>query len=719
MTAQSLHTQPLLELHGVTREFPAGDEKIAVLKDINLSIYAGEMVAIVGASGSGKSTLMNILGCLDRPTRGTYKVSGRATNRLNPDELAALRREYFGFIFQRYHLLPELTAVGNVEVPAVYAGKPRNSRRERAVSLLQRLGLGERLTHRPSQLSGGQQQRVSIARALINGGEVILADEPTGALDSQSGEEVMRILQELHREGHTIIIVTHDMQVAQHAERIIELSDGEIISDTRRAPESPSQPDASAVPAAKKLTPASDTQLPCATKPHASAPSRDTSAEAVTHGPAAALQHRDDAGGARHNTPASKKSQKDANQSSLTAQWDRFQEAFHMALLAMNAHRLRTFLTMLGIIIGIASVVSVVALGEGSSREILERISAMGTNTIDIRSGRGFGDERSGRIQTLVPADAYALAHEEYVDSVTPVVTTSASLRYGNVSANGNINGVGEQFFRVRGYEISDGIAFDADAVRRQSQDVVIDTNTRDTLFGPNVDPLGKVILLGNLPARVIGVTAPPPSAFGASDTLNVWLPYTTVMYRILGQSHLRSITVRVADHVPTDVAEQSLVELLTRRHGVQDFFVINSDSIRQTVQSTTATMTLLISAIAVISLVVGGIGVMNIMLVSVTERTREIGVRMAVGARQSDIMTQFLIEAVLVCLLGGALGILAALGIGELIERLGSESFTMVYSTTSMVAAFASATLIGVVFGFLPARNAARLDPVEALARE
>jgi len=375
---------------------------------------------------------------------------------------------------------------------------------------------------------------------------------------------------------------------------------------------------------------------------------------------------------------------------------------------------------MLGIIIGIASVVSVVALGTGSQQQILQRISSMGTNTLDIMSGRGFGDERSGRVQTLIPQDAEALAQQSYVDSVTPTVNTSASLRYRNVSANGNINGVGAQFFRVRGYKIAQGQAFNQEAVDRQAQDVVIDPNTRDTLFGQGEDPIGKVIFLGTFPARVIGVTEPVQSAFGNSDSLNVWLPYSTVMYRIVGQSFLRSITVRVADDVPTTEAEAHVTELLTRRHGIQDFFVINTDTIRQTVESTTATMTLLISAIALISLVVGGIGVMNIMLVSVTERTREIGVRMAVGARQSDIMTQFLIEAVLVCLIGGVLGILVALALGEAITHFGgADGFQMVYSTSSMVLAFVCSTLIGIVFGFLPARNAARLDPVDALARD
>ncbi|MGE4336578.1 MAG: MacB family efflux pump subunit [Pigmentiphaga sp.] len=653
--SQASSRTPLLELRNLYREFRAGDQTIAVLQDVNLSIEAGEMVAIVGASGSGKSTLMNILGCLDRPTRGDYRVAGRATRELGPDELAELRREHFGFIFQRYHLLSDLTALGNVEIPAVYAGEARASRRERAAGLLRRLGLGERIDYRPGQLSGGQQQRVSIARALVNGGQVILADEPTGALDSHSGAEVLAILRELHAEGHTVIIVTHDMQVAGIAERIIEIHDGRIVGDKRHG---------EARPAAT-----------------ATAPSRD-----------------------RGNV--------------LSAWLGRLGEALHMALVAMAAHRLRTFLTMLGIIIGIASVVSMVALGSGSSQQVLERISAMGTNTIDIRSGRGFGDERSGRIQTLVPADAEALAFEPYVDSVTPTVSTSASLRHRNVSANGTINGVGAQFFRVRGYDIAEGVAFDDDGVRRQAQDVVIDPNTRNTLFGPDVDPLGQVILLGQTPARVIGVTADKPTAFGNSDALNVWLPYTTVMHRMLGQNFLRGITVRVADHVAPSEAEQHIDELLTRRHGARDFFLINTDSIRQTIQATTATMALLISAIALISLIVGGIGVMNIMLVSVTERTREIGVRMAVGARQNDIMLQFLIEAVLVCLLGGILGIALALSVGLLVEHLSSD-FRMIYSTASMVAAFACSTIIGVIFGFWPARNAARLDPVDALARD
>ena len=646
---------PLIELHGVCRDYPAGEEMLTVLKDIDLTIEAGAMVAIVGTSGSGKSTLMNIIGCLDRPSRGSYRVNGQETGQLEPDELAFLRREHFGFIFQRYHLLGSCNALENVEIPAIYAGMAGQARREQAARLLTRLGMAERLEHTPGKLSGGQQQRVSIARALMNGGAVILADEPTGALDTASGNEVMAILQELNRDGHTIILVSHDMQVAQHAARIIELSDGVIIADRRTK-----APEARAALATKETG-----QI---------APWR--------------------------------------------AHWDRFTEAFKMALLAMASHRLRTLLTMLGIIIGIASVVSVVALGEGTKRRILKDISAIGTNTISIYPGKDWGDMRSGKVRTLLPRDADALAQQPYIDTATPVVQTSVTLRYRSTSVTAQVSGVGENYFRVRGLELAEGRFFDRDGVRASAQEVVIDQNTLRSLFEGSANVLGEVIMLGKVPCRVVGVTKKKDSNFGDSENLNLWVPYTTGMGRMTGQDYLRNITVRVADSVSTAVAEQSIVKLLTMRHGTKDFFVSNLDAIRQTMEKTTQTMTLLISSIALISLLVGGIGVMNIMLVSVTERTQEIGVRMAVGARHSDIMQQFLIEAVLVCLLGGLLGVTLALGVGLAVKLSGSD-FAMVYSTTAMISAFLCSTMIGILFGFLPARNAARLDPVVALTRE
>ncbi|BCL74486.1 macrolide export ATP-binding/permease protein MacB [Jeongeupia sp. HS-3] len=650
--------EPLLVLSQLERRFPAGDDEVTVLKDINLTIAAGEMVAIVGQSGSGKSTLMNILGCLDKPSSGSYKIAGRETRELAGDDLATLRREYFGFIFQRYHLLPHLSAEENVEIPAVYASTDKAHRRERARALLTRLGLADRTRHRPSQLSGGQQQRVSIARALMNGGDVILADEPTGALDSHSGAEVMAILRELHQRGHTVIIVTHDMQVASNAGRIIELRDGEVIADRPN----PQPNEAERVKLEK--------------------PARHMS----------------------HNL--------------LHANWGRFGEAFKMAWIAMASHRMRTLLTMLGIIIGITSVVSVVALGQGARQKVIDDVSAIGTNTIDVFPGKDWGDDKAASIRTLLPGDVRALASQFYVDSVTPEVATSQMLRLGNIKVNAQITGVGEQYFRVRGLKMAQGAPFQSADVSRQSQVVVIDENTRKKLFPHGENPIGEVILLGSLPSRIIAVTEKKESPFGGESSLNVWVPYTTAMGRLMGQRHFGSITVRIRDGMPNDLAEQSLTRLLTLRHGSKDFFTYSSDSILKTVEKTTATLTLLVSAIAVISLVVGGIGVMNIMLVSVTERTREIGIRMAVGARQGDIMQQFLIEAVLVCLIGGLIGVALSFGFGMLFSMFVSM-MTMKFSWASIAAACVCSTLIGVAFGFLPARNAARLDPIEALARE
>ncbi|WJF91877.1 macrolide ABC transporter ATP-binding protein/permease MacB [Paraburkholderia bonniea] len=655
--ASAIVAEPLLELRGVSRSFLSGEREVTVLREINLTIHAGEIVAIMGASGSGKSTLMNLLGCLDHASAGSYRVRGRETGTLDGDELARLRREHFGFIFQRYHLLPNLSAAGNVEMPAIYAGVPPGARHARAQALLTRLGLSGREAHRPGQLSGGQQQRVSIARALMNGGEVILADEPTGALDSKSGQDVIRILRELNAQGHTVIIVTHDEKVAANARRIIEISDGEIVSD-------------------RANTPTED--VPVST-PEVDIPPHERR---------------------------------------LTASLGRFAEAFRMAWMALLSHRLRTLLTMLGIIIGITSVVSIVAIGAGAKAYMLNEIGSIGTTTIDIYPGKDWGDTSAASIQTLVPADAQALRDLYYVDSVTPGVGRSLLLRRGNVDVSAQVSGVGESFFQVRGVKLAQGIAFGEEALRRQTQVAVIDANTQRKLFPHGEDPLGEVILVDNLPCTVIGVTSEKKSMFGSDKNLNIWLPYTTASSRLFGQTSLDSITVRVRDGQPTAAAEAGIVKLMEQRHGRKDFFTYNMDTIAKTMQRTSQSITLLLALIAVISLVVGGIGVMNIMLVSVTERTREIGIRMAVGARQSDVMQQFLVEAVLVCLIGGALGITLSFGFGVLFSLLVDE-WKMVFSGYSIAMAFFCSTLIGIVFGFVPARNASRLDPVDALSRD
>jgi macrolide transport system ATP-binding/permease protein len=655
------NNQPLLALKQICRHFQTGDDRLTVLDNINLDIYAGEMVAIIGASGSGKSTLMNILGCLDRPSEGEYQVNGQSTASLNSDQLADLRRDCFGFIFQRYHLLSHLKAESNVEIPAIYAGKNRAFRLQRARALLQRLGIGDKQRNRPSQLSGGQQQRVSIARALINGGNVILADEPTGALDSQSGKEVMQILRQLHRQGHAIVLVTHDQNIAAHAERVIEISDGRILADRR--------------------------QTPC----YIDIPldSQDLPEQPPT-------------------TPAV---------SWWVRQSTRFSEAFKMAWLSMLTHRMRTLLTMLGIIIGITAVVSVVAVGQGARNKVISDISSMGTNTIDVYPGKDWGDRNASAIQTLTPQDLPLLSGQIYTDSVTPSVSTNALLRDGGKALSAMVYGVAGQYFQVKDLKMAFGKTFDQTAVDQLQPVVVIDHNTHVKLYGEHVNPVGKVILLNNLPCRIIGVTAEKKSSFDTQN-LNVWLPYTSAMYRLMGQYYFSSISVRIKEGISSSIAEQQIIKLLTRVHGRKDFYTRNSDSILQTIEKTTATLTLLISSIAVISLIVGGIGVMNIMLVSVTERTREIGIRMAVGARQQDILQQFLIEAVMVCLLGGTLGIGLSFAVSAIFSFFVS-SIQMSFSVWSLVFAFLCSSLIGVLFGYLPARNAARLDPIEALARE
>ncbi len=645
---------PLLMLEGVTRTYASGDETVTVLRGVDLSIAKGEMVAIIGASGSGKSTLMNILGCLDRPTAGRYRIAGRDVAQLSADERAGLRRAHFGFVFQRYNLLAELNAVGNVEMPAIYGGRAPETRRARAAALLGRLGMAARLGHRPGRLSGGQQPRVSIARALMIDAEVILADEPTGALDRQSGEEVLKILDELNGEGRTVIIVTHDATVAARARRIIEIDDGRIIDDRRTGP------------------------LPLPAPPAAGA-----------------------AGAARQG---------------WRRRLDPFREAARMALMSMNAHRLRTGLTMLGIIIGVASVVCVVALGEGSRQKVLANISALGTNTIEIFAGKDFGDTRSGRITTLVVADAEQLARQPYVAAATPTMSTQSTVRLGAKEANALVNGVSEHYFAAKGTTLARGRFFDAGSVAARALDLVIDENTRKALFdGTGLEPIGTVVLVGSVPARVVGVIQPQQGGFGSSQNLSLYLPYTAVQTRVLGSDALRSITVKIRDDVDSAYAAQALTQFLTQRHGSKDFFILNTDDIRRSITSTTQAMTLLIASIAIISLLVGGIGVMNIMLVSVSERVGEIGVRMAVGARPSDILQQFLTEAVMICLLGGASGVGLALALGAAFAIAGS-AITLVYSTGSILLALACSSFIGIAFGYLPARHAAHLDPATAL---
>lgn len=651
-------SEVILSLKGIKKSYGTDSAKVEVLHGINLEIRRGELVAIIGPSGSGKSTLMNIIGCLDTPSEGSYFVGDKNTFNMQANELASLRRGFFGFIFQRYHLLGHLSATENVQVPSVYALTDKAQRQTRAVELLSMLGLENKTLSKPSELSGGQQQRVSIARALMNGGQIILADEPTGALDSKSGSEVMRILSDLNKKGHTIIMVTHDPRIAAHAHRVITIADGKIESDKIND----DVPDYS---------------------------------DSNNH----------------ENLEASKKL------NLFSAFVESFKEAFTMAIRAMVANRMRTLLTMLGIIIGIMSVVCVVALARGASDKVIENISSMGTNTITIMPGSKMGDMRSGRFRTLNVKDLKALKGQPYVDSASPTVQNSGLVQKGNIDATATVMGVSDEYFRVYGMQIEKGRFFNSYESVMAPQIGVIDNMTKTTLF-PFEDPIGKRIFVMGKPITVVGVLTDKEIAFTRRDSLNIYVPYTTLMNRIIKQNYISSIIVRTKDGFSPAVAEASITSLLKNRHGRKDFFMMSSDTIMKSISETTGTFTVLISAIAVISLLVGGIGVMNIMLVSVTERTREIGIRMAVGAREKDIMSQFLIESVTVCIVGGLLGVSLSLLTGLVLYYL-APAIPLSFSIGSIIVAVVTSMAIGVAFGYAPARKAARLNPIDALARE
>ena len=641
----------MIKLENVSKTFQFGENEICALKDINLTIQKGEFVAIMGQSGSGKSTLMNILSALDTPSSGSYFIDGREISRFDLDELAMLRSKKFGFVFQRYNLISTLNSMQNVALSAVYAGVGKSVREAKANEILSDLGLGDKTQNLPNKLSGGQQQRVSIARALINGGEIILADEPTGALDSKSGIKVMEIIKNLHEKGHTIILVTHDSNIAKWANRIIEIKDGEILTDTKKS------------------------ELKFELK--------------------------------EQNLPQKRE---------ISANFDRFKESFKMSISSIFAHKLRSILTMLGIIIGVMSVICVIALGKGSQEQIMSSIKRIGTNTIEIFPGSGFGDMRSGRIKTLTRDDASYLAKQNFLDYSTPNTNTSGVITYANKNINGSLRGGGKDSLAVNGITLQSGRTFSADDIENSRAVVIIDQNAKNELFADE-NPIGKTIFFNRRPLSIIGVAA-PNDVFGSSENVRIYAPYTSVINNITGDRYIHSITVKVKDDIDSQAAEERVKKLLSQKHGKSDFFTFNSDTIKQTVESTTQTMQLLIASIAAISLIVGGIGVMNIMLVSVTERTKEIGIRMAIGARKSDIMQQFLIEAVLLCVLSGIIGVILAFFAGEIFNWLNLD-FVMRFSVAPVVLSLVASSAIGIIFGYIPALRASKLNPIDALLQE
>ena len=650
-----MSSTPILSLSGVTKSYHNGELETRVLHGIDLTVYPGEFVAIMGASGSGKSTLMNIIGCLDKPTEGQYCFNGRDVANLSPDELAQLRRESFGFVFQSYNLLPGASALENVEMPAIYSALTPAQRRERARELLSTLGLADRLDHKPSQLSGGQQQRVSIARALMNGGQIILADEPTGALDSHSGREVMALLQSLSAQGHTIVLITHDPEVAKHAHRRIDISDGRIVAD-----------------------------------PGAAEPVSD--AEQLSDQPAPDW-HRD--------PPF-------ANE--LT-------EGTKTALRSLGSNLFRTALTLLGIVIGVASVITMLAIGDGARQDVVDRISSMGSNLLLVRPGGP--DQRGGRwsVTTLVPEDMDAINQTvPNIIAAIPELTGGQTLRYGNSDHRAEINATSYAFPAARQWSVATGSFFTLEQQNDYTSVAVLGQTVADSLFGEK-NPLGEYIMIHNVLFQVIGVMEERgASPMGQDQDDVVLVPYTTGSLRLFGQQHLRNITVAVADTDRMNATQDAVHQLLLQRHGTEDFQIRNMASLIEAISETQDTLTWLLGSIAAISLLVGGIGVMNIMLVSVTERTREIGIRMATGARTRHILQQFLIEALVVSALGGLIGVVLGLSVAAALSYFGTPIY---YSLLPVVLAFSCAFATGLIFGYLPARKASRLNPVNALATE
>lgn len=643
----------LISLKDVTKTFFNDGFAVEVLHGVSLDIEAGEFVAIIGQSGSGKSTLMNILGCLDQPTSGEYRIDGEPVSDFETDELAALRRRTFGFVFQSYNLIPTASARENVEVPAIYAGLPARERQERADMLLSSLKLGDRLDHRPNQLSGGQQQRVSIARALMNGGRVILADEPTGALDSQSGEEVMALLRRMHEDGHTIILITHSREVAEAADRLIEIRDGRIISDR-----------------AKKARPSSEAAAGLQ--------------KAVKEGSAAIAD---------------------------------VSEAVKMAIRALHANLFRTVLTLLGIVIGVGSVVAMLAIGTGAQNSVLDRISAMGSNVLLVRpSMANFRGGGSAPV-TLIPSDADAILELPNVSFAVPEMTSSVTLRYGNIDYQTTANGTVPAFTQAKNWKVAAGEFLNADDMNTYAPVAVLGQTVAKTLFPDGASPLGQYVLVNKIPFQVIGVMAEMGASAGGNDQDDVILvPLSTGSMRLFGQRNVRTITVQVEDSAAIDLTQDAIQTLLDTRHKAEDTQITNMSSVREAFTETSNTMKLFLGSVAAISLLVGGIGVMNIMLVSVRERTREIGVRMATGARRRDILLQFLIEALVVSAIGGAIGVGLGLSIGALAKVFGMPvSFTI----GPVALAFACSFLTGLVFGYLPARNASHLQPAVALGAD
>ena len=643
-----------------------GEIDVKALQNISLSVAPGEFLAIMGPSGSGKSTLMHVLGLLDRPDSGEYFLGKKKINKLSDEELSAVRNRLVGFVFQQFHLLPRMTALGNAELPLVYAGKRHLA--EKAQERIKEVGLAERMNHRPNELSGGQQQRVAIARALVNDPLIIMADEPTGNLDSKSKEEIIAILKELNKKGNTVIIVTHEKEVAVHAQRIITMCDGKIISDENL----------------KKIE----------------KPQLDVEADKIIE--VVLSKHE------------------------RVARETKFFDYLRQAASAMISHKMRSFLSILGILIGVAAVIAMLAVGQGAKESIEKQLSSLGSNLLIVRPGspklHGVALE-SGSVTRFTFQDVANIEKlKEYVKRASPSVTGRGQLVNGNKNWNTQVEGAGVDYAELRASVPEVGRFFTDDEVKRREKVIVLGTTVVKEIFG-DTDPVGETIKLNLINFKVIGVLpAKGGSGFHDPDDTAI-IPITTAMYRVFGKEYVDTIYIEALDPNTLDEAEAVVKAMIIKQHRLNNedeeetFQIRNMADIKNTLLSTTKTMSMLLGAIAAISLLVGGIGIMNIMLVSVSERTREIGLRKAIGANNKDIMVQFLIEAIMMSFIGGIVGVLLGSGTSVLITMLAGWSAKV--SAYSIILATTFSLVVGVVFGLWPAKQASRLNPIEALRYE